>query len=189
MGQNLDQIVQLLPKLDSDELALLYRRLKAMASLSSQMADGVVAPQDDKGLVMLFIEAIAETIEDHKLGAVHPAALARSRANNEEFRSSVATVAKHLGLSDLSRNASRAMVRIGMDSLLNSLRTGIPVRWSNEQKRLIRAPMAVTARDMMIFIGQLPACLDAEYPGYLELGLLHTLVKGDVKKRNPSGEE
>lgn len=87
----------------------------------------------------------------------------------------------------LSRNQMRAFLTLCIELLYDSLCQGVPVRWDQEEGRLIRAPLPVGSRELMIFFPMIPAVIEQAFPGYAMRALL-SMVVGKHKYEGPKGE-
>src|SRR5206468_322499 len=135
-----------------------------------------IPPPTDTSFAREVLDILIETLVAH--GTEGRARIVLERSNLfGRFCSEVEGIQKYLKSLNVNRVQQRAVLRVGMELLHKFLLKGVPTRWDKKNRYLVKAPLPVGSREMMIFIHYLPVVLDRAFPGYSKLGILYMIAR------------
>jgi len=163
----LKQIIDLLPKLDSDELSELRKRITALSSLGgSPEVDGKAGALRDTRAEMIM-EAINHVMSS--LGADSASVFVMRRtADYPRLKQKVDSLFEYMRKITGNRVEQQHLLNMSVEMLYQDLvELGIPV----------------TALTIMRHIHRIPAVMNKQFPGYAEAGVLSMILKGNTNVR------
>lgn len=130
----------------------------------------------DKNFAREVLDVLVQVLSAVGAEERHRAVLERSNLYGR-FCIDVSGIQKYLKNMELNRVQQRAVLRVGLELLYSHLCNGVPVRWDEAKKYLVKAPLPVGSREMMIFIHYLPTVLNHAFPGYSRKGALFMIAR------------
>lgn len=157
-----DEIVRLLPQLDSSQLAKLGQRIKALAQFTGNgQGNGDVHPNES-----FVLDAIAKTLHndgaDYSAISVMRKSATLKLADGHSFRDKVPGLMEFLNQAHPEFTGQQAILLLGLQFLVLDLR---------------RYGHFVTFKTLMAQIHRVAPALDAHFPGYAQAGLLRWVTQ------------
>lgn len=190
MDKELDRIIKRIGSYSAADLRVLHAHIAAFLGKATRAAPAPPprwpAVADAEGAARLHVIEVVFG-ECSKLGIATPA-MRVLRKNSVFVGNEYRVEAVVCWLKPAGRRAAQdALLAFGTRKLIEYLRLGLPSRWDEEEKKLIRRRLAVTWREVLMFLDYLPQVMEAQFPGYCRAGLLHLIVETNEQRRKDTG--
>jgi len=157
MRQELQTILTLVPKLTPAECAQVASAMKAAGVLGPVKAVADEGTSDE----LWVLQSITKWMQDRAFDLSGIEQLKKT-AGYKSFREKVPPVVSYIRRIGKDRNTQRAFLNIGIELL---------------HEDLITITIAATSRTMMLHSHRIPAVLNRAFPGYLQAGLMHMILR------------
>lgn len=181
------RVMALLPELTEAEQHKLKGAITALIGVSPDAAKRSAKKDQKNTADDTFADSLLDSIATvlRNLGVERPS-VRRMKQWKEysSFKDKAEGLRPWLSKGPSEAVARAAFMQIAVRLLYDDLRNnGVPVRYDQEHDFLVRAPLVVGSREIMIFIDRMPAVVDRSFPGYLQAGLLSKVVRRETNVR------
>jgi hypothetical protein len=167
MSNDLYDVLKLLPKLTKDELELVKKRVKGLASLSLSESDNkvplAITTIDDDS--MMFMHCVSSVLRSTGLEHVSYATM-QSHVEASRLKANVPDLMKYFRESKVSRPQLIVLLQMGIEILCRDL---------------ARMRVPISFRSIMRNAHRIPSLMNREFPGYAQSGMLRFIVREDRK--------
>jgi hypothetical protein len=159
MRNELKAILDMIPRLTTEELSQISAALKAVAAIGA-IKDVVAAPITHTDELWV-LQSITLKMQSTAVDMTGVDQLKNSKGY-PSFARKVPAVVRYIRKVGTDRNTQRAFLNIGVELLLEDLK---------------QIGLAPTSRTLMAHTHRIPAVLARAFPGYLEAGLMHVVLR------------
>lgn len=177
----IQKLIGALPKLSLEDRSRLGQALNALKSFSGGKKSVTIEEElkSDKFLDIVM-EAMVEVLRQGSIDYISVSKIKRSNLYNT-FAEEVSRLEEYVDEMKFNAVEQRAFMLVSLKLLHKYLQNGVPVRWDKVNKYLVRTPkIAISSREMMIFIHLVPAVINMHFPGYVVGGLAKWIIRKEL---------
>jgi hypothetical protein len=155
----IEQILQALPRLSTNEINELNNRIKALNGISIK-SNGIKQTQVSTGIEAWVLSLIIDQFKFMGVGFTNLTFLQKP-PYYKSFCEKIPALMEYLKKSHLTKSEKSIIIREGIELLY---------------KELIKVNKIVTERTIMLYFHRLPAVISNSYPNYAECGFLRFII-------------